>query len=150
MVTPTLAELPVYVRGGSILPIAPLTQSTMERPEGPLTLRVYAAPDSTPETCHGEIYLDDGISFNFRRGDYLRRKFTCGAKANGSLEVSFSGTEGEFRPWWREVKLEIVGWQATGKKIVGSDGVSENLSEAGPVWTATVTDRRDATTYMLR
>ena len=150
MVTPTLAELPVYVRGGSIIPIAPLTQSTMEKPEGPLTVRIYASADSTPETCHGEIYLDDGISFKFRQGDYLRRKFTCAATADGGLEVSLSAAEGEFRPWWREVKLEIVGWQATGKKIVGSDGVSGNLSEAGPVWTATVTDRRDATTYMLR
>ena len=40
-VTPELAVLPVYVRGGSIVPMQPLTQSTMEVPKGPLTLRVY-------------------------------------------------------------------------------------------------------------
>jgi hypothetical protein len=41
IVTPKLEQLPVYVRGGSILPIAPLTQSTAEVPKGPLTLRVF-------------------------------------------------------------------------------------------------------------
>ena len=40
-ITPKLDELPVYVRGGTILPIAPLTQSTAEEPVGPLTLRVF-------------------------------------------------------------------------------------------------------------
>ena len=45
LVTPTLQDLPVYVRAGSILPIAPLVQSTAETPQGPLTLRVFP-PDA--------------------------------------------------------------------------------------------------------
>jgi len=40
-VTPSVDVLPVYVREGAILPIAPLTQSTKETPQGALTLRVY-------------------------------------------------------------------------------------------------------------
>src|SRR5438067_1522452 len=32
LITPKLADLPVYVREGAILPIAPLTQSTNETP----------------------------------------------------------------------------------------------------------------------
>ncbi len=36
-ISPTLEDLPVYVRGGSVLPIAPLTQSTATVPEGPLS-----------------------------------------------------------------------------------------------------------------
>ena len=61
LITPKLADLPVYVREGAILPIAPLTQSTEETPVGPLTLRVYAG-----ENCHGDLYQDDGKSFAFR------------------------------------------------------------------------------------
>lgn len=41
MIIPTLEVLPVYVRGGSIFPIEPLTQSIEETPKGPLTLRIY-------------------------------------------------------------------------------------------------------------
>ena len=37
----TLETLPVYVRGGSILPLQPLVQSTDQTPNGPLELRVY-------------------------------------------------------------------------------------------------------------
>src|SRR4029077_2165906 len=38
---PVLDTLPVYVRGGSILPLQPLVQSTDQTPEGPLELRIY-------------------------------------------------------------------------------------------------------------
>ncbi len=40
-VTPELAKLPVFVRAGAILPIAPVVQSTGITPSGPLTLRVF-------------------------------------------------------------------------------------------------------------
>ena len=36
--------MPVYIRGGSILPIAPLTQSTSQTPRGPFTLRIFPLP----------------------------------------------------------------------------------------------------------
>ena len=57
MITPTLETLPVYVRGGSIVPLEPLTQSTEETPKGPLTLRIYPATNrNTP--CTGEVYAE--------------------------------------------------------------------------------------------
>ena len=37
----SLDTLPVFVRAGAIIPEQPLVQSTDEKPEGPLTLRVY-------------------------------------------------------------------------------------------------------------
>ena len=76
MVTPTLDQLPVYVRGGSILPIAPLTQSTAEVPNGPLTLRVFPPPpEQRVEACAGEVYTDDGHTFDFRNGEFARIHF---------------------------------------------------------------------------
>jgi hypothetical protein len=45
------------VREGTILPIAPLVQSTNEKPQVPLTLRIYAGND-----CVGHIYVDDGTT----------------------------------------------------------------------------------------
>jgi alpha-glucosidase len=75
-VTPKLAGLPIDVREGTILPIAPLTQRTDEIPVGPLTLRVYAGDD-----CHGDRYQDDGKSFAFRSGQFLRLHVSCAVKA---------------------------------------------------------------------
>ena len=148
MVTPTLADLPVYVHGGSILPMAPLTQSTVEKPQGPLTLRVYASPGATPETCHGSIYLDDGVSFDFRKGAYLRQSFTCSRNADGSLAINVAAREGSFKPWWSEIKLEVIGWQATSKQVTGEH--ASPLTQQGAVWTATVKESAKATTYTLR
>jgi alpha-glucosidase len=66
-VTPTLGELPVLVRGGAIVPHEPLVQSTSETPKGPLELRVYPGSD-----CHGSVYLDDGNTFDYEKGAFLR------------------------------------------------------------------------------
>ncbi len=108
LVQPRLDELPVYVRGGSILPIAPLTQSTVERPEGPLTLRVYPGG-----SCEGTIYQDDGISFAFREGRFFRQHFMCNEGVDGSLTVRLDAPTGNFKPWWTEVRVEAYGLSAT-------------------------------------
>jgi alpha-glucosidase len=103
-VRPELSTLPVFVRGGAILPVAPLTQSTAESPQGPLTLRVYAGPD-----CHGSLYLDDGHTYAYTRGETLRMNFTCEITPDA---LTFNVTEqGTYKPWWKDIRLEIYGWQ---------------------------------------
>lgn len=104
MVQPELAELPIYVRGGTILPIAPLVQSTAEKPSGPLTLRVFPG-----ENCQGDVYQDDGVSYDFRKGVMLREHFTCTVSPDGSVAVSIGAREGSYTPWWRQVRVELVG-----------------------------------------
>ena len=149
MVTPTLADLPVYVRGGSIVPVAPLVQSTGEVPQGPLTLRIYTDAHSTPASCHGDLYLDDGISFGFRKGAYLRRHFTCEARVDGSLQLNLSASEGSYAPWWKEMRVEVFGWQPTARQI-STGATSSALQQQGPAWTGTIKEDRRATTYTLR
>ena len=103
-IRPELDTLPVFVRGGAILPIAPLTQSTAETPQGPLTLRLYAGPD-----CRGSLYLDDGHTYAYTHGDSLRMTFTCSITPEAlSLNITEQGT---YKPWWKDIRLEIYGWQ---------------------------------------
>ena len=103
-VTPALSELPVYVRGGSIVPIAPLTQSTSEKPEGPLTLKVYPGAG-----CEGSIYQDDGTSFAFRDGKFFRQHFTCSEGTDGAVTVHLDAPSGSFKPWWTQLRIEVFG-----------------------------------------
>jgi alpha-glucosidase len=103
-IRPELSTLPVFVRGGAILPIAPLTQSTAETPQGPLTLRLYAGPD-----CRGSLYLDDGHTYAYTRGDSLRMNFTCNVTPD-ALTLNIT-EQGSYKPWWKDIRLEIYGWQ---------------------------------------
>ena len=108
-VHPELAKLPVFVRAGSILPIAPLVQSVYETPQGPLTLRVYANSVDTVAPCQGELYLDDGKTYAYQQGKYLRTKFTCQIAADG-LHLHIGAHEGSYPPWWKEIRAEVYGW----------------------------------------
>jgi alpha-glucosidase len=101
---PPLDTMPVYVRGGSILPLQPLIQNTDETPKGPLELRVYPGPQ-----CSGALYLDDGHTFRYQHGEYLRQTFTCQSDGN-SMSLKFHAREGSFVPWWKLVEVVIYDW----------------------------------------
>jgi alpha-glucosidase len=132
LITPKLADLPVYVREGTILPIAPLTQSTEETPVGPLTLRVYAG-----DNCHGDLYQDDGKSFAFRSGQFLRLHFSCEMKPDGTLAVHLSAREGSFAPWWKQVRIEAYGWTSRSKQA-SAGSTRYAISHSGNAWTTTI------------
>jgi alpha-glucosidase len=102
---PELATLPVFVRPGAILAIAPLLQSTADRPEGPLTLRVFPGPN-----CEGHLYQDDGVTFAYKRGDFLRMTFTCDVSpTDGHLTIHIGKHEGTYSAWWHQIVVQVNG-----------------------------------------
>lgn len=111
---PELASLPVFVRGGAILPIEPLVQSTNETPHGPLTLRVYYG--GAGNQCAGSLYSDDGKSYAYRDGDFLRMQFACKVDSDG-FHLHLSSHEGTYPAWWKEISAEVYGWKPTTKRV---------------------------------
>jgi alpha-glucosidase len=103
----TLATLPVFVRGGAIVPEQPLVQSTEETPQGPLTLRIYP-PLPGSKDCTGSVYLDDGVSYAFKKGAFLRESFTCHQVAEG-ITLTVAPREGSFGAWWKQLSVEVYG-----------------------------------------
>jgi alpha-glucosidase len=103
-VHPKLDTMPVYVRGGSVLPMQPLIQNTDETPVGPLELRVY--PGSV---CKGTVYLDDGHTFAYQHDKFLRQDFTCDADAK-SVRLHFHPRQGSYTPWWKFVEVVVYDW----------------------------------------
>ncbi|MGA2101556.1 MAG: TIM-barrel domain-containing protein [Candidatus Sulfotelmatobacter sp.] len=101
---PALKTLPVYVRGGSILPMQPLIQDTEETPSGPLELHVY--PGSR---CYGALYLDDGHTLQYQQGKYLRQAINCESDAN-SVRLKFHAREGSYTPWWKFIEVVVYDW----------------------------------------
>ncbi|KAF9066549.1 alpha-glucosidase [Rhodocollybia butyracea] len=70
-----LHQIPVFIRGGSILP-------TRERPRrssplmkhDPFTLRVALSKSGT---ARGELYLDDGVTYSHQQGELVWREFVA-------------------------------------------------------------------------
>jgi alpha-glucosidase len=99
------------VRAGSILPEQPIVQHTEEKPAGPLELRVYPGRD-----CRGSLYLDDGRTYAYSRGEYLRVNYSC-QPAMDSLAMTISGHQGSYPPWWEEVRVEVFGMQKAPQEV---------------------------------
>jgi alpha-glucosidase len=127
----SLDTLPVFVRAGAIIPEQPLVQSTDEKPEGPLTLRVYP-PTGFNKDCKGSIYQDDGVSYDFERGQFLRVNFTCRLSAQGII-VAVTPPEGSFAPWWKLLSIEVYG---ASKPATAANASALYGGTAGPISTA--------------
>jgi alpha-glucosidase len=74
-----------------------------------LTLRIYASSADNSDPCHGELYLDDGKTYAFQQGKYLRMKFTCQVTADG-FHLKVSAHDGSYPAWWNEIRAEVYGW----------------------------------------
>jgi alpha-glucosidase (family GH31 glycosyl hydrolase) len=61
-----LETIPLYVRGGSILPVDPVKQFTSQKVDGSPSVLVYPGADAS-----FLLYEDDGSSFNYRKGEWM-------------------------------------------------------------------------------
>jgi alpha 1,3-glucosidase len=76
----TIADTFVFVRGGRIVPtFASIGKSAIQTLPQPVVL--YIAPDENG-AAEGELYLDDGVSYGFSKGEFIWKKFSY---ANGKL-----------------------------------------------------------------
>ena len=82
--TVTLADIPLYVRAGSIVPLGPDVQYATEKPWDALTLCVYPGADG-----RFVLYEDEFDNYNYERGAYTEipitwdessRRLTIGAR----------------------------------------------------------------------
>ncbi|MFI5357692.1 MAG: glycoside hydrolase family 31 protein [Opitutales bacterium] len=84
-----LDHLPLYVRGGSIVPSTVAMNHTGEKPWDPLTLDIY--PDAQG-TAAGSLYEDDGLTRQYAHGAFRRTTFDFQAgrltwKVDGQFQV---------------------------------------------------------------
>jgi alpha-glucosidase len=122
---PRLDEMPLYVRAGAIVPMQPLVQSTEETPNGPLDLRVYLPDSASGDDCRGALYQDDGHTFAYQNGQFLRINYSCRVSP-GAATVTSTMEKSSFNPWWKSTELTIYGAAAAPKDIrLGDQTVRE-------------------------
>ena len=96
-----LERMPLFVRGGAIIPSQQDMQYTDQFPVDPLTLEVY--PDGSSSR---QYYDDDGISFEYQKGAYYLQQIAAESSDEG-VKVGFSAPEGTYRPTKRSLMIRI-------------------------------------------
>lgn len=74
-------RMPLFVREGSIIPAGPEMMFTGQKPADPVTLFVCTGKD-----CSFSIYEDDGLTYNYEKGEYSIINLTFD-NASGSLKI---------------------------------------------------------------
>jgi alpha-D-xyloside xylohydrolase len=83
-----LAQIPLYVRAGSIIPFGPDVQYADEKPADPVELRVYPGSDGK-----FTLYEDEGDNYDYEKGVYATIPFTW---SEGSRTLTLGARAGQF------------------------------------------------------
>ncbi len=98
-------KLPLFVKGGAILVLQSQTQHSKEKHSGILELHVYKGIESSDF----ELYEDDGESYDYQNGNYLRRKITNDPIAS---KISISKSEGKYKSEFQKIRLYLHGYDS--------------------------------------
>ena len=114
LVESPIEKLPVFVRGGSIVPMQSLTMNTMQAPTDTLVLHVYNGKAGIPYT----YYEDDGESYSYEKGDYMRRSIKLDMVGR---KIVFGKPEGTKASKFKTVQILLHGF--AGSKTLGTDSM---------------------------
>lgn len=89
-----LDTLPLFVRGGSIIPMGPEISYIGEKPLDPLTLDIYPADG---EKGSFRLYEDDGESEDYMRGIFSETLFESESEG-GRVSVAIGERQGRYLP----------------------------------------------------
>jgi len=125
-----LESIPVYQRSGTIVPYRNrIRRASSLMKHDPFTLVV--AYDPNTKEASGELYIDDGETFDYKKGHYLHRAFTLkdGVFASTSADAAAAFVTNA----WIE-KIVIMGHPSAAKSLTlkSSMGVSNLQSEFDP------------------
>jgi alpha-glucosidase len=98
-----LTDLPVFVKGGAIIPMQGVIQSTAEKGDGILQIHVWNGKDANELV----YYEDDGVSYEYTQGVYYKRTIRFDPKKK---RVSFFAVEGTFTSKYDRVSLVLHGF----------------------------------------
>ncbi|KAJ3133689.1 hypothetical protein HK100_004149 [Physocladia obscura] len=127
-----LEKVPIFIRGGTIIPRRDRIRRAVN-----LSLRdpyTFIIALDTQQKAHGQIYTDDGHSYEYTRGAYIHARF---AYSNGVLSATTVRGNGRDAGLGSRVeRIVLVGLKSGGVKSVVVEGSGKRLefkSEGGVV-----------------
>ncbi len=126
-----LDKLPLFIRVGTALPMWPVMQFADAQGVDTLSIRLYVGNGET------RIYEDAGEGLGYLQGDYRWVQFQC-TETGKHFKVK-KGVIGDFRPSYKQIRLEVVGLNTETTWFIDGEEV-EAVKHAGMFTTITVDD----------
>jgi alpha-glucosidase len=101
MVDAPLDHIPIFVRGGAIVPTQQVVEYTDQAPINPLTFEIY--PDGSSSR---DYYEDDGLSFDYRRGVSLEQRLSASVNDH-DISITVSARQGTYHPPARSLVMKV-------------------------------------------
>ncbi|NCD72109.1 glycoside hydrolase family 31 protein [Mucilaginibacter agri] len=112
----TISKLPVYVKGGSIIPMQSLVQTTAEQPTDTLDIHVYNG-----STANSMVYYeDDGKSFGYEKGDFYKRTINFDPQKHA---ITFNAVEGSYTSHFKHIRLVLHGFDNSATITAGKQQI---------------------------
>jgi alpha-glucosidase len=130
-----LDRLPIFARGGAIIPMQQVVQFADEAPINPLTFDIY--PD---QSSSRDYYEDDGLSFDYQQGKFLTEKVSVSTSEHG-VAVELSAREGSYVPAARSLVFKVQAQRhrptsvEVNGKTLGNEMTSQEFEKAAQGWT---------------
>jgi alpha-glucosidase/alpha-D-xyloside xylohydrolase len=109
-----LETMPLHVRAGAIIPYAPVRQYVEQPSDEPLTIVVHPGADGA-----FELYEDDGRTFAYRKGAFMRIAMTWDDRAR-RLSLRLAPGSRMLPPMARPMRVRVAGSKI--EKIVTFNG----------------------------
>jgi alpha-glucosidase len=103
------SDLPIFVRGGSILASQPVLQFTGQHPVTELTLDVWSDPSRPAQFT---VYDDDGETYGYVQGKWFSQDVTARQTSSG-VTVEFAQPAGSFASPIKTYRVRVHGTFAT-------------------------------------
>ncbi len=119
-----LNNLPVFVKGGAVIPMQSVIQSTNEMPSDTLVIHIYNG--KTLNTF--SYYEDDGKSYDYENGKFYKRDFNFyGDKQSLVIDAA----EGAFNSKFQYYQLALHGFEGINNFSVGGEIKTINRNSEG-------------------
>ncbi len=124
LVDAPLDTVPMFVRGGAIIPAGPALNYVGEKPVDPITFSIYADENGS---ASGTLYEDDGTSVGYRQGDFRRTSLRTERTAAGNT-LTLAAPDGRYNPGPRRLSFTVKSGVRAGRVVtVADDGTARKL-----------------------
>jgi alpha-glucosidase len=106
-----LDRIPIFVRGGAIVPTQQIVEYSDQAPINPLTFEIY--PDGSSSR---DYYEDDGLSFDYQRGVSLGQHLGVSQNEH-EVNISVSPREGSYHPAARSLVFKVHAQKEQPKRV---------------------------------